>query len=222
MQPEKIAASWEPVRSVGTGLASLACAFLLVACGSPAADQPIDTAPDPGAAAPAVSHDPTLYGEYEWPGDWAPALDESGAAMHDAYVAKRDGDRQVVVSDSASALFGHEGKLRRSVLVIGSHCGKNTAQLYVRTKPLAVIGHDAGVGLHAAGIQCIPLGDESGLPVATVSTDTAYIGVGMSLWQTGRISVVNKSAEALGVRVGMSTQEAASILLANAKMPSSL
>jgi hypothetical protein len=57
------------------------------------------------------------------------------------------------------------------------------------------------------------------LPVATVSADTAYIGGGMSMWTTGEISTVYKSAAALGVRAGMSTQKAASIMLAEAKTP---
>ena len=65
-------------------------------------------------------------------------------------------------------------------------------------RPRAATGHDAGLGLHAGGIQCISLGDEIGLPIATVSADTAYIGVGMSLWTTGASSVVNESAELIG------------------------
>jgi hypothetical protein len=95
------------------------------------------------------------------------------------------------------------------------------AQLLVDTKPLGAIGHDAGYGLHAAGILCLALGDEIDLPAATISADTAYIGVGMSLWTTGEISAVNKSAAVLGVRVGMSAREAASILVTTAGTPPS-
>jgi len=164
-----------------------------------------------------VSLDPASYHEYKWPDGWSSAVDDSGATIHDAYIAKQQGDRQVVVADSASALLGHEGKLERTVLVFGSHCGRNTAQAVKAARPLGAIGHDAGIGLHAGGIQCISFGDEADIPAATVSADSAYIGVGMSLWTTGTISVANESAKALGVRVGMSTQEAATLMLAAAK-----
>jgi hypothetical protein len=88
-------------------------------------------------------------------------------------------------------------------------------------RPLGVIGHDAGIGLHAGGIQCIGSADELDIPAATVSANTAYVGAGMSVWTTGKLSVVNKTAEALGVRVGMGVQEAAQIMLAKAKTPPS-
>jgi hypothetical protein len=39
----------------------------------------------------------------------------------------------------------------------------------------------------------------------------------MSLWTTGTISVANETAKALGVRAGMSVQEAATIMLAATK-----
>ena len=44
----------------------------------------------------------------------------------------------------------------------------------------------------------------------------------MSLWTTGKVSMVNESAAALGVQVRMSAQEAASIKLMNARSPASI
>jgi hypothetical protein len=182
----------------------------------PDTSQPAASA-DSAAAKLTVSHDPTAYQEYKWPDTWPAAFDDAGAEIHDARVAQREGARQIAIADSASALLGHEGKLDRSVLVFGSHCGRNTGLAVKAAKPLGAIGHDAGIGLHAGGIQCISLADEIGVPAATVSADSAYIGVGMSLWATGTISVANKSAKALGVRAGMSTQEAATRMLGGAK-----
>jgi hypothetical protein len=132
-----------------------------------------EPAPDRGAPAPSASRDPALYQEYEWPDDWPSAFDDNGTELHAARVAKQEGDRQIVVVDSASALFGHERKLHGTVLVFGSHCGRNTAQLVNSTRPLGAIGHDAGIGLHAGGIQCISFGNEIDLPAATVSADSA-------------------------------------------------
>jgi hypothetical protein len=168
------------------------------------------------ASESTASRDPASYREYEWP-DWPSALDDAGSEIHDARVARQEGDRQIVIADSASALIGHEGKLDRSVLVFGSHCGRNTAEAVKAASPRGAIGHDAGIGLHAGGIQCISFGDEAGIPAATVGADSAYIGAGMSLWTTGTISVANETAKALGVRAGMSVQEAATIMLAATK-----
>lgn len=192
------------------------CALLMVACGS-AAPPPAATGSPQVAVTPAADRDFGRYQKtYPWPADWPQAFDAVGKPVHGARVAKQEGGRQIVVVDSASALAGHEDNLEGSVIAFGSHCGMNVAEMVVAVKPLAVIGNDAGVGLHSAGIVCIPLADTAGIPAATVSADSAYIGVAMSLWTTGRISVVNKAAEALGVKVGMPAHEAADILLARA------
>jgi hypothetical protein len=94
-------------------------ALLIAGCSPPPGpDNPHPTSARDGAAPTvAVSHDPTSYQEYKWPDGWPAAFDDSGAEIHDARVAKREGDRQIVIADSASALLGHEGKLERSVLV---------------------------------------------------------------------------------------------------------
>lgn len=193
--------------------------FMVVAAGCSSAPPPPPAAPSPPPPpeAPSVSRDPGLYKtDYQWPADWADAVDEAGKSIHGGKLARTAGDRRIVVVDSASSLFGHDGQLSHSVIAFGSHCGMNVAETVVKVKPLGVIGNDAGIGLHAAGIICISMGDANGIPAATVSADTAYMGVALSLWTTGKISVVNKTAEALGVKVGMTTQEAAEIMATKA------
>jgi hypothetical protein len=196
-------------------------ALFIAACSSPPAPDTAELTPasNTDVTTPTGNSDPALYQEYAWPEDWPIASDDNGEEMHGARVAARAGRRQVVVADSASALVGHERQLRQTVLVLGSHCGRNVALLVNQTRPLGAIGHDAGIGRHAAGIQCVSFGDEIDLPTATVSADSAYIGVGMSIWTTGVISAANKSAKAMGIRAGMSTQEATSIMLAKAQTP---
>jgi hypothetical protein len=138
-------------------------AVLVAGCSPPRDPDNAQSAPE-RASESIASRDPASYREYEWP-DWPFALDDAGRELHDARVAQREGDRQIVIADSASALIGHEGRLDRSVLVFGSHCGRNTAEAVKAARPLGAIGHDAGIGLHAGGIQCISFGDEAASPL---------------------------------------------------------
>lgn len=169
-----------------------------------------------GPTPDAVSHDVSLYkADYAFPAEWPALRAASGEPVAGAYVAKRIGDRQLVLADSTTSMAGGPEAFKSSVIVFGSQCGLDTATAVVRLKPLGAIGHDAGVGLHAAGTRCVRMGQEAGIPVATVSGDTAYVGVVMSIWTTGKLSTVNDAAAALGVRVGMSAQQAAELMLAN-------
>ncbi len=77
----------------------------------------------------------------------------------------------------------------------------------------AMIGNDAGMGKNDAGIAALKMCDEKGIPAAAVAAMSAKIGSGMSTYEQGKISVVNKAARKLGVSVGMSAGEAADKLL---------
>lgn len=58
---------------------------------------------------------------------------------------------------------------------------------------------------------------ESGHTLFPIVHRAKLKSIAMSLWTTGTISVVNESAKAFGVRVGMSTQDVATLMLAAAK-----
>jgi len=61
-----------------------------------------------------------------------------------------------------------------------------------------------------AGLKVL---DEKGIPGAAVSAMTAEIGVGPTTYETGVISTVNKAAQKIGVKPGMTAKEAAEVML---------
>jgi hypothetical protein len=102
---------------------------------------------------------------------------------------------------------------RGDVFVDGSHCGVNVGEMTIHSEVGAMIGNDAGMGKNDAGIAALKMCDEHGIPSAAVAAMSAKIGLGMSTYEQGQISVVNESAKKLGVSVGMSAVEAADKLL---------
>jgi hypothetical protein len=69
---------------------------------------------------------------------------------------------------------------------------------------LAGIFCDAGVGKDAAGISRLAVLDERAIAAVTVSAESARIGDGESVYQTGILSHMNRTAKALGATPGMS------------------
>lgn len=95
------------------------------------------------------------------------------------------------------------------IVIAGSHGavlgGKPETAL--KYPALAAVFHDAGIGKDRNGITRLPALDPRGIAAATVSADSARIGDCRSMWETGRISVVNETAARLGVKVGMSLSQ---------------
>lgn len=107
------------------------------------------------------------------------------------------------------------GEHRDDVFTVASHGGNVMAQYALRVRPKGLIANDAGRGLDDSGASGIFLVDKLfGIPAATVSTDSARIGDGVSTYRDGVISMVNGAAERLGVRVGMPAREAADLMVA--------
>jgi hypothetical protein len=94
------------------------------------------------------------------------------------------------------------------VLVIGSHGalqgGRPETALAVEAA--AAVFHDAGLGIDRIGITRLPVLGARGMPAVTVAGDSARIGDGRSLWESGVISHLNAPAIALGGHSGMTVQ----------------
>jgi hypothetical protein len=105
---------------------------------------------------------------------------------------------------------------RGAVLVTGSHgalLGGKAASA-VGVAALAAVYHDAGIGIDRAGVSRLPALEARGIAGATVAGDTARIGDARSIWETGRLSAVNRIAEDRGARVGMAVPDFAAAMRA--------
>ncbi len=124
-------------------------------------------------------------------------------------------EESVILRDSITdAGPGDAGK----VVISGSHGGLYPAALASEAGLRAVLFNDAGIGLEKAGIGGVMALDQVGMAAAGVDCMSARIGDAGDALAHGRISAVNKAAEALGMAVGMRVQEAVR-LLQNAPAP---
>jgi hypothetical protein len=126
----------------------------------------------------------------------------------------RDGPVKVWGLDSAALVrpddAGH-------VIVTGSHGGLlgGKPEYALRVAGLAGLYHDAGIGMDQAGTTRLPALDTRGIAGATVAAATARIGDSRSMWETGRISMINETARAAGASVGMTTPQFADAVIAH-------
>lgn len=95
------------------------------------------------------------------------------------------------------------------VVVCGSHGGTSAGEYAARFGYGALITSDAGGGLNEAGVAGLRDLDEAGVPAAAVSHESARIGDGRDIWESGVVSFANRRALEAGVRLGCSTPEAA-------------
>lgn len=93
------------------------------------------------------------------------------------------------------------------VLLIGSHAalhgGRPESALAVPAHAAAF--HDAGNG--RAGVTRLPVLAARGIPAVAVAGDTARIGDGRSMWDTGVVAHVNDAALRIDVALGMTARE---------------
>ncbi len=109
---------------------------------------------------------------------------------------------RVVCIDSASLVSPDD---KDAIVITGSHGGllggeKKTALKY---DAIAAFYNDAGMGKNNAGVSRLPALDERGIIAGTVSSMSAKIGDGISTYQDGVLSCVNKKAEEFGGKPGM-------------------
>ena len=130
----------------------------------------------------------------------------SAPSIEEARTVLRDGPVRVIGLDSKSLVRPADAD---AIVITGSHGGLlgGRPETAISTPTAGAVYHDAGGGLAGAGMSRLPALAARGVPAATVSGDSARIGDAVSIWSTGRLSVVNMLASRLGIQVGQSSRE---------------
>ena len=121
--------------------------------------------------------------------------------------------RHVIATDSIA--FGTDEDTQTNVLVTAGHTGRSAVPYLLRCRPWGFICSDGGKGMDNSGMAGLYIVEADGLAGATIDAKYARMGSGLSHYHDGVISAVNTHAEKKGVSIGMSTAEAASLLLRN-------
>ncbi len=118
----------------------------------------------------------------------------------------QDGAVKVWGIDSVSLIRPEDNG---TIVIAGSHGATlgGKPETALKYPALAAVFHDAGIGKDNNGISRLPALDPRGIAAATVAADSARIGDARSMWETGRLSVVNDTAKSWGIKVGMSVPE---------------
>jgi hypothetical protein len=123
------------------------------------------------------------------------------------------GEPEVWGLDSNSLVRAEDAGM---IVVTGSHGGllggrpESAIRIAVRT----AVYHDAGIGIDRAGISRLPALEARGIIAATVAGATARIGEARSLWQSGRLSALNRGAERIGARLDMTVPDFVAAVIA--------
>ncbi|MBN9605299.1 MAG: hypothetical protein J0G30_01650 [Actinomycetales bacterium] len=123
----------------------------------------------------------------------------------------RDERGRILVGDSLTS-FEDDDDLADAVVLGASFAGRPTGILPIRQGARGWIAHEGGPGKDAAGTAGLPLADEYGVPAAAIATAEARLSGGETLL-TGHVAAVNDAARDVGVRLGMSGEEAAKHML---------
>jgi hypothetical protein len=129
-----------------------------------------------------------------------------------AQTVVHEGERGRVVAVD-TAYDAAEANRGRDVVVNASYSGVLPARFVGRFAPRAAIGVDCAIGKDGAGIAGLWYFEALGLPAAAADVDTVELGVGIDMYETGQVSVVNASAASCGVERGMPVRDAALLLL---------
>ena len=111
-------------------------------------------------------------------------------------------------------------KHKGTVAYCGSHAGIYAAYYAASKGIAAVILNDAGIGRERAGIAGLTLLEKLGVAGAAISHLSARIGDGQDGVKRGVLSTVNGPASKLGLKPGMTTKDALTLLLKTAPGPS--
>lgn len=130
---------------------------------------------------------------------------------HREIITLDNAQRQFVMVDSASMVLPED---TAQVVLTGSHGGLigNNPKAAIKAPVFAAIYNDAGMGFENWGVTRLPALEDQGIAGITLDCMTCRIGDAASAHATGVVSCVNNRAQELGVRVGMTTQEAIRIL----------
>ena len=107
------------------------------------------------------------------------------------------------------------GERARDVFCVGTPVD-TTMTIYVHRhgiRPAGIIGSDGGFGRHRMAVAGLPILQAMGIACAAVSHLSADLGDPRSIYNDGRISLVNDQARDAGVALGMTSVDAADRLL---------
>jgi|JI8StandDraft_2_1071088.scaffolds.fasta_scaffold266213_2 uncharacterized protein YunC (DUF1805 family) len=94
------------------------------------------------------------------------------------------------------------------IVITGAHGGWASAAAALGVPAALYVFNDAGLGKDAAGIVALKLLNDAGTPAVTVQHSSARIGEAEDTLASGVISQCNRAAHGLGLRAGMSVQDA--------------
>ena len=114
-----------------------------------------------------------------------------------------------------SAYYADARNRGTDVVVNASYCGVLPARFIAEHRPRGVVSIDCGIGPEGAAIAGLWYMEALNIPAATADAMTVFLSDGVDLYQRGIISRVNRPAFDCGVRPGMSSREAALIMLEN-------
>jgi hypothetical protein len=117
---------------------------------------------------------------------------------------------QTFLIDSISAV---SEAMRGQIVITGSHGGVSAAHLALAHPPALVVFNDAGVGLDNAGTRSLEVLQSHGVAACTVSYLSARIGEAQSTLRTGQISHANLCAQATGIAVRQTCEDAISFFV---------
>jgi hypothetical protein len=98
------------------------------------------------------------------------------------------------------------------VAICASHGGVFAAYLAAAAEVHAVILNDAGFGRDSAGVAGLSWLDGLGMGACAVDYQSARIGDGRDMYESGVVSTANNIAASIGCRPGMPVAEAAALL----------
>jgi hypothetical protein len=101
----------------------------------------------------------------------------------------------------------------RNVLCTAGHTGRSVIDYIIGFRPYGFICSDGAVGKNNSGLVALEPAAAAGIAGAAVSAASARMGDGVSTYEDGVISAVNRLAEAAGVVIGMPAREAARLLI---------
>ncbi|HUB16731.1 MAG TPA: hypothetical protein VMB34_32655 [Acetobacteraceae bacterium] len=140
-----------------------------------------------------------------------PPLEFGNRAFHG--ITGSDGNVVVIDSPSLVAQSAVPIDAPRDVLVHAAYLAAPPTVGLLNRGLRGVIAIDAGIGRNDSGVGGLALADSVHVPAAAVSVFSAEMCVGRSVWDDGVISRVNTTAAALAVQPGLTTQEAAQLML---------
>lgn len=139
-----------------------------------------------------------------------PAAPAASAVTNRTVMEEGPDGRKIICTDSIAFGLPEDN---RNVLLTAGHTGRSAVEYLLRCRPYGFICSDGGKGREDSGTAGIYIVEPEGLAGGTVDARRARMGDGLSTWYDGVMSAVNKHAAAAGVKIGMTAQQAARLLV---------